>query len=86
MLDIAESVFEMIASILLKMHKSVRAVFGKQVQILDEFEGEQNIEIIPAEAFLGTLKQHLHLNLQEIEIACLMRVLSKAELQHSILL
>jgi hypothetical protein len=54
--------------------------------ILDEFEGEQNIEIIEASNFLESMKNLGLATLSEIEIACLMRVLTKPEINHSIVL
>jgi hypothetical protein len=68
---------------------SVKKVFGgKRCQIIDEFEGEQNVAVIQASDFLDILKNPpiQIANLSELEVACLMRVLSKPELDHGILL
>ena len=46
MLDIAEHVFQLIADRLKKLKSSVRKAFGKKCEILDEFEGEYNVEIV----------------------------------------
>jgi len=59
MLDIAESIFNAIAQILLKHNLSVREAFHIQglVHVLEEFEGESNVELIAAEDFLGRIYQ-----------------------------
>ena len=54
--------------------------------MLDEFEGEANVVVIQAKDFLESLRQLGITQLNELEIACLMRVLSKPELDHAILL
>ncbi len=66
----------------------MKKVFGKKCQVIDEFEGEQNCVVIQASDFLDALKNP-PLNiaaLTELEVACLMRVLSKPEIDHAILL
>ncbi len=63
-------------------------MFGKKCQIIDEFEGEANCVIVQASDFLDALKNPpLSISqLSELEVACLMRVLSKPEIDHAILL
>jgi hypothetical protein len=46
MLDIAETVFQMIADRIKSENTSVKKVFGKKSQIIDEFEGEANCVIV----------------------------------------
>ena len=48
MLDIAESVFQVIADKLKQLKLNVKKAFAKRYQILDEFEGETNVAIISA--------------------------------------
>ena len=85
MLDIAEHVFQLIAQRLKNLNKSVRECFEGVSQIVDfEYEGEQNVEIIPAEEFLQIIKELGIADLGDLEIACLMRVLSKPELNHAV--
>ena len=89
MLDIAEAVFQTLADRLKAVNISVKKAFGgKRCQIIDEFEGEKNVALIPATDFLDILKNPpiSIVNLSELEVACLMRVLSKPELDHGILL
>lgn len=88
MLDIAETVFQAIADRLKASNTSVKKVFGKKCQIVEEFEGEANCVIIQASDFLDSLKNPpLSISeLSELEVACLMRVLSKPEIDHAILL
>lgn len=86
MLDIAESVFHTIAEKLKSLGKSVRGAFGKACTIIDEFEGEENVEILSAQKFLECLKNIELTQLSQLEVACLMRVLTKPEIQHSVVL
>jgi hypothetical protein len=46
MLDIAENVFQAIADRLKSSGATVRKVFGKNCQVIDEFEGEFNCVVI----------------------------------------
>ena len=88
MLDIAENVFQQIADRLKATNFSVKKIFAKKAAILDEFEGETNVIVIQAADFLDSLKNPpLSIGeLSELEVACLMRVLSKPEIDHAILL
>ena len=53
---------------------------------MDEFDGEYNVEIVQARDFLDSLRQLGVVELSELEIACLMRVLSKPEIDHAVVL
>jgi hypothetical protein len=88
MLDIAENVFQVLADRLRQLKISLRRAFHKRLSIVDEFEGETNVVVIQAANFLEAIKSSpLSLpELSELEVACLMRVLSKPELDHAILL
>ena len=46
MLDIAESVFQLIADRLKAQNVSVRKAFGKRCQVVEEFEGETNVVVV----------------------------------------
>ena len=86
MLDIAEAVFEIIAERLKQLNLSVLRAFGSNAQLVDQFESKDNVEIVAARDFLDGLQQ-LEINkLSELQIACLMRVLSRPELEHAIIL
>jgi hypothetical protein len=65
---------------------TVKKAFAKSYQVLDEFEGETNVMTITAKDFLDNLRNLGITQLSELEIACLMRVLSKPEIDHSIVL
>jgi len=67
---------------------SVKKSFGKRCQVIDEFEGETNVVVVQAADFLEALRNDpLNIaELSELEVACLMRVLSKPEIDHAILL
>ena len=88
MLDIAESVFQLIADRLKQVKVSVHKAFAKRSQLIDEFEGELNVVVVQASDFLDALRNPpLSIaELSELEVACLMRVLSKPEIDHAILL
>lgn len=85
MLDIAEQVFQLMADEIKAKNSSIKQVFGKHFQLIDEFEGEKNVLVIAAADFLEDLKHILSdQQISEIEIACLMRVLSKPEINHCV--
>ena len=85
MLDIAEQVFQTLAEALKKNGLSIKTAFGKIMIILEQFEGEQGVLVIPAGDFLEALRAILGGDgLSDLEIACLMRVLSKPEIDHCI--
>lgn len=54
MLDAAEETFNYISQCLVQRHLTVRNTFGSEeiVHVLEEFEGEQNVEVITADDFL----------------------------------
>ena len=84
MLDVAESVFQKIAKALTDQKKSIRETFGTKVQILEEFNGEENVALILPNEFLDTIQEIGVSDLVNLDIACIMRVLSKPELNDSI--
>lgn len=66
----------------------MKKAFGKDCTVIDEFEGEYNVIVVQAQDFLSALRTPpLSIaELSELEVACLMRVLSKPEIDHAILL
>ena len=54
MLDIAESIFNMIAQCLMQHDLTVRKTFGGDdiIYVLPEFEGEPNVEVMTADDFI----------------------------------
>lgn len=54
---------------------------------MDEFEGEKDVEVVGAPDFLEALREKVGVGeLSELEVACLMRVLGKPEIEHAILI
>ena len=81
MLDIAEHILCLLAQQLINNHWTVHDVFGTEeiIRIIPEFENEQNIRVVTAENFLGRVYQAGIQDLTPLQVACLMRVLSKPE-------
>lgn len=54
MLDVAEQIFEAIAQCLTHHNLTVRQTFGgdDMIHVLEEFEDEQNVEVMTADDFL----------------------------------
>lgn len=84
MLDIAEKCFVRIAEAVLEAGVSVRQAFQPFI-IREEFEGEA-LELLSPIGFLEGVKELGVTDLEEVEVACLMRVLTKADLENAILL
>ena len=84
MLDIAERCFMRIAEAILEANVSVRQAFQPFI-IREEFEGEY-LELLSPIGFLEGVKELGVTDLEEVEVACLMRVLTKADLENAILL
>ena len=54
------------------------------IHVLEEFEGEQNVEVMTADDFLTRCYEIGMPELEPVQIACLMRVLGKPELANAI--
>ena len=85
MLDIAESCFIKIAEMLIKQNRGIRTVFGKYA-VPEMFPDRTILELLSPLSFLEGVKEIGLDDLQEIEAACLMRVLAKPELENAIIL
>jgi len=83
-LDIAEKCFVKVAEAILESGISVRQAFSKFI-IQQDLEGEV-LELLSPIGFLEGIKDLGITDLEEVEVACLMRVLTKADLEHAILL
>jgi len=83
LLDIAEVVFIRIAEAFVKLGSTVRQTFGKYA-VSDLLPDQSSvIDLISPLGFLEALKNELKMEkLSEIEVACLMRVLAKPELEN----
>jgi len=86
MLDIAEAIFNMIAQCLMQRNLTVRQTFGgdDMIHVLDEFEGQENVEVMTADDFMTRCYEIGVQELEPVQIACLMRVLGKPELSNAI--
>jgi len=87
MLDIAELCFVKIAEVLIKEGITVREAFSKYAMHEMLPETKAVIELLIPEAFFEALKAELKLGeFSDLEVACLMRVLAKPELDNAIIL
>jgi hypothetical protein len=84
MLDIAEKCFARMAEEIRGRGLSVEQAFEKYVQV-EEVEGEQMLIMSPV-AFLEGIRDLGIDDLEEVEVACLMRVLAKPNMDSAILL
>ena len=84
MLDIAEQCFVKIAEAIIKRGLTVRQAF-KGFVVREELEEGQFVELLSPVGFLEGVKALGLTDLAEVEVACLMRVLTKADLENAIL-
>jgi hypothetical protein len=84
MLDIAEKCFVKIAEGIIHKGISVRQAFNNFI-IKEDLEGDI-IELLSPIGFLEGIKELGIVDLEEVEVACLMRVLTKPDLENAILL
>ena len=84
MLDVAEKCFYRIAQELINVNKNVRSAFHKYI-IKEELEGME-FELLSPVGFLEGIKEMGIVDLEEVEVACLMRVLTKPKLENAIIL
>ena len=89
MLDVAEKCFMKIAEAIITQGVTVRQAF-KPFIMAEQIETEEGqsevIELLSPMAFLEGIKELGITDLEEMEVACLMRVLTKADLENAILL
>lgn len=85
MLDVAEHCFMRIAEIMIEKSSSVRGIFTKY-SIPEQFPDGTILELMSPIAFLEGLKELISEDLTEMEAACLLRVLTKPELESAIIL
>ena len=86
MLDIAEDIFTLIGQCLYRRSLTVEETFGGEdvIHVLEEFEGEQNVQVLTGDDFLTRCYEIGLRELNPIEIACIMRVIGKPELSNAI--
>lgn len=85
MLDIAEKCFYRIAQNLIERKLTVKTGFAKFI-IKEEVDDGMILELLSPIGFLEGIKEMGILDLEEVEVACLMRVLTKPNLENAILL
>ena len=87
MLDIAESILRELAEKLLENEWSVKDVFDhpKLVHILPKYENQENVVALSAQNFLGRMYQIGFQEITQLQVACMMRVLGKYDLDNAIL-
>ncbi len=85
MLDIAEHCFIRLAELMLSRSRSVRGLFTRY-SVPEQFPDGSILELMSPIAFLEGLKELGMDDLSEMEAACLLRVLTKPELESAIIL
>mmetsp|Transcript_25574 Transcript_25574/g.19345 ORF Transcript_25574/g.19345 Transcript_25574/m.19345 type:complete len:210 (+) Transcript_25574:2291-2920(+) len=85
MLDVAEHCFIRIAEMMIESGRSVRGLFTKY-SVPEQFPDGTVLELMSPIAFLEAVKELGLDDLQEMEAACLLRVLTKPELENAIIL
>jgi hypothetical protein len=85
MLDIAEHCFIRLAEHMLDKSRSVRGIFTKY-SVPEQFPDGTILELMSPIAFLEGVKELGMEDLGEMEAACLLRVLTKPELESAIIL
>lgn len=85
MLDVAEHCFIRLAESMIEKNRTVRGIFT-QYSIPEQFPDGTILELLSPIAFLEGLKECNMDELSEMEAACLLRVLTKPELDSAIIL
>jgi hypothetical protein len=85
MLDIAEAIFMKMADLMMEKGRTVRGVFTKY-SIPEIFPDRTILELLSPSSFMEGIKETGIEELQEFEVACLMRVLAKPELDNAVIL
>ena len=85
MLDVAEAIFVKLAQLMIEKERSVRAIFTK-FSTPEIFPDRTILELLSPPGFVEGLKETGIEELDEFEMASLMRVLAKPELDNSVIL
>jgi hypothetical protein len=85
MLDVAEQCFMRIADMLHQQQKTVKQAFMRYAEP-EPFKDGTVLELIPPRAFLEGVREVGFEDITEMEIACLMKVLAKPELDGAVIL
>lgn len=87
MLDTAEQILNQLAQELISNGWSVHDVFGQPdeiIKIIPEYQGERNLKILTLPNFIARVYQVGNQDLSQLQLACLMRVLGKPELEDGV--
>lgn len=82
MIDTAEKILSQLAANMIKSGWTVRDVFGQPPELLKTIKdkNKKEIQVISPQHFLGRVYQTGIESLSELQIACLIRVIGKPEL------
>ena len=86
MLDTAESVFRALASKLAEQNMQLVQAFGGEdmIHVLPDFEGETNVAVMTCDDFMTRCYQLGVHELDQLQQACVVRVLGKPQLGNAI--
>ena len=85
MLDIAEAIFIKISELMTKNGRTIRGIFSKYA-VPEIFPDRTVLELLSPAGFLEGIRDVGMAEMQEFEVACLMRVLAKPELDNAVIL
>lgn len=85
MLDVAEAIFIKLADLMIKKSLTIRQVFTRY-SVPEIFSDRTILELLSPPGLLEGIKDVGLGELQDFEIACLMRVLAKPELDNAVIL
>ncbi len=87
MLDIAESILRQLAEKLLENEWSVKDVFDhpKLIHVIPFYEEVKNVKALSAQNFLGRMYQLGFQDITQLQVACIIRVIGKYDIDNAIL-
>ena len=85
MLDVSEAIFMKMADLLHERGRSIRGIFTKY-SVPEVFPDRTVLELISPGGFIEGIREVGIEDLQEFEVACLMKVLGKPELDDAVIL
>ena len=85
MLDVSEAIFMKMADLMHEKGRSVRGIFTK-FSVPEVFPDRTVLDLLSPGGFIEGIKEAGIDDLQEFEVACLMRVLAKPELDNAVIL
>ena len=87
MLDTAETILRDLAGKMLENEWTVKDVFDhpKLIHVIPEYEGQDDVVAISAQNYLGRMYQLGFQDITQIQVACMMRVIGKPDIDNAIL-